>query len=147
MKIVSLLITLLIYSSESVQSEIALPDTISPQTYQVVLEVSSTLGIRRFSGSVLLRFRALEDVNEIWLNSRGHSQMEATVWTLTDELVANTTVTRESEDVVRFSLTSQLAANETYQMLLSYTGNLMLNPDGFFRSAYYVVEGGIERFM
>lgn len=131
----------------SVQSDIALPDTISPQMYNIVLSVSSNLATRRFSGSTLLTFKALESASEIWLNSRGHSQIEAIVFDIFDNFVSSTVVTRESDDVVRFTLSSQLTANETYQMLLSYTGNLMINPDGFFRSSYFVVEGGIERFM
>lgn len=147
MKIFYLLITILIYTSISVQSDVPLPDTISPQMYNIVLSVSSNLATRRFTGSVLLTFKTLESVNEIWLNSRGHSQMAATVHDAMDNQVANTTVTRESDDVVRFSLTSQLTANETYQMLLSYTGNLLITPDGFFRSSYFLNENGIERFM
>lgn len=147
MKILYLLITILINTSISVRCDVALPETISPEMYNIVLTVSSNLATRRFTGTVLLRFKAFESVNEIWLNSRGHSQMEATVHDAMDRLVANTAVTRESDDVVKFTLSSQLTANETYQMLLSYTGNLLITPDGFFRSSYFLNENGIERFM
>lgn len=147
MKIFYFLITILVYSSKSVQSDITLPDTISPEVYNIVLTVSSNLTIRRFSGSVVFTFKALESVNEIWLDSRGHSQLEATVFDASSNIVANTSVTRESDDVVRFALSSQLTANETYRMILSYNGNLLLNPDGFYRSSYFINENGIERFM
>lgn len=147
MKIFYLLITILVYSSKSVQTDIALPDTISPEVYNIVLTVSSNLSNRRFSGSVVFTFKALESVDEIWLNSRGHSQLEATVFDALSNNIANATVTRESDDVVRFSLSSQLTANETYRMILSYNGNLLLTPDGLYRSSYFLNENGIERFM
>jgi Peptidase M1 N-terminal domain len=149
-----LLFVIIFSSSSSLISsqndDFVLPHTINPQEYSVVLSVTGNLLSRRFTGSLVLTFETLEvDVNEIWLNSRGHqvSQMEATVFDPLDNSITNATITRESDDVIKLALTTKLDANDTYQLLMTFSGNLMITPDGFFRSAYSVFENGVERFM
>lgn len=134
--------------SLSKQSDVALPSTIIPMVYNLVLRLSGNLSSRSYTGENLFRFHVLEDINEIWLNSRQHQVSEALMFYENDTFIANTTITRESEEIVRFLLPSNLAANRTYQMLITFSGNLMITSDGFFRSAYSVFdESGTERFV
>jgi hypothetical protein len=139
------------YSTISSQNDdFVLPHTINPQEYNVVLLVTGNLSTRRFTGSLVLTFKTLDvDVNEIWLNSRGHqvSQMEASVFDSFDNITTNASITRVNDDVIKLELTSKLDANDSYQLLMTFSGNLMITPDGFFRSAYSVFEDGVERFM
>lgn len=134
--------------SLSKQSDVALPSTIIPMVYNLVLRLSENLSSRSYTGENLFKFHVLEDINEIWLNSRQHQVSEALMFYENDTFIANTTITRESEDIVRFLMPSNLAANRTYQMLITFSGNLMITSDGFFRSAYSVFdESGTERFV
>lgn len=150
-----LLLLIIVFSSFSlsIQNDVStgtLPTTISPKIYNLALSLSNNLTSRRFTGTLLLTFITHEEVSEIWLNSRGHqvSQIEAVIFNERDELTANATaITRESNDVIKISLTSTLHANATYQMILTFGGNLMLTSEGFYRTAYSIIENGIERFM
>ena len=137
------------FLSLSTQNDVALPNTIIPKVYNLDLTLSSTLSSRSYTGSLLFTFYTLEEINEVWLNSRQHqvSQIEAPILDESYNIVANTTVTRESADIIRLSLSSNLSANHTYYMVMTFSGILMITSDGFFRSAYSVFENGTERFM
>lgn len=127
-----------------------LPRTINPQEYNIVLSVTGNLSSRRFTGSLVLTFETLDkNVTEIWLNSRGHqvSQMEATIFDPFDNFITNTSVTRESDDVIKLTLITNLDVTASYQLLITFSGNLMITPDGFFRSAYSIFENEVEQFM
>lgn len=135
--------------SLATQNDVALPNTIIPKVYNLELTLSTTLSSRSYTGSLLFTFYTLEDINEVFLHSRQHqvSQIEAPILDESYNITANTTVMRESADIIRFSLSSNLSANRTYYMVMTFSGNLMITSDGFFRSAYSVFENGTERFM
>uniref|UniRef100_A0A7G3AVI7 Putative puromycin-sensitive aminopeptidase n=1 Tax=Lutzomyia longipalpis TaxID=7200 RepID=A0A7G3AVI7_LUTLO len=114
-----------------------LSNTTEPLRYELWIETQIHNGDFAFSGRVTITIRALEDTNEIQLNSVGLNIHNGFVIENTGQrrhLVVNEFV--ESNQIVTIPVQQPLIAGQEYILVLEYTGELQNQPRGFFYSRY-----------
>lgn len=124
-----------------------LPNTTKPEFYAIVITTNVPAENLEFTGILALTLRVVETTNELFLHSRQHTILDFKLYEKdSTEALENVSQTRENDNVIKFTSQQQLEAGTSYDLHISYQGNLMLVSDGFFRSNYVVNESGNDIF-
>ena len=120
-----------------------LPNSTEPESYLLIITTRVPAASRRFTGNLVLALRVLENTNEIFLHSRGHT---INSWSLYDKdgnlQLENVLIERVNDEFIKITSEEELKVGSKYDLLIDYHGNLLLASDGFFRSDYVVNDNG-----
>ncbi|CRL04603.1 CLUMA_CG017671, isoform A [Clunio marinus] len=121
--------------SSSKSEEFLIPDSITPESYLLIITTNVPNAATRFSGVLSLKLLVVEDTNQIYLHSRGHTINSFDLFENFNP-ISGLLFSRIDENVINFSSEVTLEAGHSYDLLLQYQGNLLLSSNGFFRSDY-----------
>lgn len=121
-----------------------LPNSTEPESYILIITTRVPVATSRFTGNLVLALRVLENTNEIFLHSRGHTFNSWSLFEQPDNLqLENILIERVNDEVIRITSEEELKAGTEYDLLIDYHGSLLfLASDGFFRSHYVVNDNG-----
>lgn len=133
-------------ASQSISESFLLPNTTKPESYIVIISTNVPGATRRFTGDLLLTIKVLQATHEVILHSRQHTITEFHLFDSSNTELNHVALTRVNSDVIKVSSTQELRAGLSYNLVISYQGNLLLDSDGFFRSDYVVDVNGSDIF-
>jgi aminopeptidase N len=120
-----------------------LPNSTRPESYTLFITTNASLTNLNFGGVLSVNIKVLENTKEIFLHSRGHQILDYNLYEKNSAVqVTDISLSRVNNDVIKITSEEYLTAGMVYDLLLRYSGNLLLESDGFFRSDYVVNEGG-----
>lgn len=128
-----------VFTTVQPRSENRLLNNTEPLHYSLELTTNIHNQVTLFSGTVNIRFRALEPINRVRVNSYLLTITSCTLYDASNAIIAGatcTTVDRFLDVTVATGLTSQAI----YTLQVSYTGTHRAPSEGF-HSSYYSVNG------
>jgi aminopeptidase 2 len=129
------------YEARATGEEYRLPLTVTPDLYTITLTPNYT-DFATFNGEVLITVTATADANNISLhydNITVHTTKVTAINGTELDLVSE--IYNETTNIYTLRLRQQLTQGKRYTIYVNYTGHLLDDMAGFYRSSYTTADG------